>query len=87
MSKTKASFYVYGAPVSFLVECFRYRMARRVLSLSLPYGAQRGGHPALRVARFAGTAQLACSAAGTRRLSTRRIRLWIAGNPFRLITA
>jgi hypothetical protein len=38
MSKTKASFYVYGAPVSFLVECFRYRMARRVLSLSLPTG-------------------------------------------------
>ncbi|MBX9864423.1 MAG: hypothetical protein K2Y42_16915 [Hyphomicrobium sp.] len=38
MSKTKASFYVYGAPISFLVECFRYRMARRVLSLSLPTG-------------------------------------------------
>ena len=38
MSKTKASFYVYGAPISFLVECFRYRMARRVLSLSLHTG-------------------------------------------------
>lgn len=38
MSKSKASFYVFGAPVSFLVECFRYRMARRVLSLSLPAG-------------------------------------------------
>jgi hypothetical protein len=38
MSETKDNFYVYGAPVSFLVECFRYRMARRVLSLSFPSG-------------------------------------------------
>ncbi len=65
MSKTKASFYVYGAPVSFLVECFRYRMARRVLSLSLPSGHSCGGHPALRVARFAGTPELGASPSGT----------------------
>ena len=36
MSKNKASFYVYGAPVGFLVECYRYRMARRVIRLSFP---------------------------------------------------
>lgn len=32
----KDRFYVYGAPVSFLVECYRYRVARRLLTLSLP---------------------------------------------------
>ncbi len=36
MSENKACFYVYGAPVSFLVECYRYRMAQRLLTLSLP---------------------------------------------------
>ena len=36
MSKNTDSFYVYGAPVSFLVECYRYRMNRRLLILSLP---------------------------------------------------
>jgi hypothetical protein len=38
MSKTKDRFYVYGAPISFLVECYRYRMNRRLLILSLPKG-------------------------------------------------
>jgi hypothetical protein len=38
MSNNTDSFYVYGAPVSFLVECYRYRMNRRLLILSLPKG-------------------------------------------------
>jgi hypothetical protein len=38
MSNDKSSFYVYGAPVSFLVECYRYRMNQRLLILSLPKG-------------------------------------------------
>lgn len=36
MSDTKASFFVLGAPVSYLVACFHERMARRVIRLSLP---------------------------------------------------
>lgn len=38
MSKSTDTFYVYGAPVSFLIECYRYRMTRRMLVLSLPKG-------------------------------------------------
>ncbi|MGE0022305.1 MAG: hypothetical protein AB7S70_01590 [Hyphomicrobium sp.] len=36
MSKNKVSFYVYGAPVSYLVACFHHRMNQRMLRLSLP---------------------------------------------------
>jgi hypothetical protein len=38
MSKNGSRFYVYGAPVGFLIECYRYRMTRRLLVLSLPKG-------------------------------------------------
>jgi hypothetical protein len=36
MSDTNASFFVLGAPVSFLVACYHERMASRVIRLSLP---------------------------------------------------
>jgi hypothetical protein len=38
MSKNTDRFYVYGAPVGFLVESYRYRMNQRLLILSLPKG-------------------------------------------------
>lgn len=38
MSKNTDRFYVYGAPIGFLVESYRYRMNRRLLILSLPKG-------------------------------------------------
>lgn len=38
MSNHTERFFVYGAPISFLVECYRYRMNRRLLILSLPKG-------------------------------------------------
>ncbi len=36
MSDTNASFFVLGAPVSFLVACYHERMASRVIRLSRP---------------------------------------------------
>jgi hypothetical protein len=37
MSDTKATtFFVLGAPVSYLVACFHERMSRRMIRLSLP---------------------------------------------------
>jgi hypothetical protein len=36
MSDTKATFFVLGAPVSYLVACFHERMASRMIRLSLP---------------------------------------------------
>jgi hypothetical protein len=36
MSDTNSSFFVLGAPVSYLVACFHERMASRVIQLSLP---------------------------------------------------
>jgi hypothetical protein len=36
MSDTNASFFVLGAPVSYLVACFHERMASRMIRLSLP---------------------------------------------------
>jgi hypothetical protein len=38
MSKSTGSFYVYGAPVSFLVACYRHRLNQRLLVLSFPQG-------------------------------------------------
>jgi hypothetical protein len=36
MSDTKATFFVLGAPVSYLVACFHERMASRMIRLSFP---------------------------------------------------
>lgn len=36
MSETSTSLFVCGAPVRFLVDCYRYRMPRRLLILSFP---------------------------------------------------
>jgi len=36
MSKSTATFFVIGVTVSYLVACYRYRLNRKILMLSLP---------------------------------------------------
>jgi hypothetical protein len=38
MSENKESFFVYGAPITHLIDRWRYRMYQRELILALPKG-------------------------------------------------